>query len=50
MDPKDTALGKRIREEMVAIQRGLNGLHKMLLDLFELEKKVEELIVAYINT
>jgi hypothetical protein len=50
MDPKDTALGKRIREEMVAIQRGLNGLHKMLLDLFELEKKVEELTVAYINT
>lgn len=50
MEPADTSLGKKIREEMLQIQRGLNGLHKILLDLFELEKKVVELTKAYINT
>lgn len=49
LNPKNTQLGTQIREEMLNIQRGLNGLHKMLLDLFELEKKVEELTAAYID-
>lgn len=48
--PKNSKVGEKIRKEIIELNRGLNGLHKMLLDLFELEKKVEELTVAYINT